>query len=172
MGATRATWPMPFCRTATRVAESQSRVSHGAVNGVCCVLVHNRTQSTRDAAAGSVRARRETSTLASDRSSTRRSMGCRTQATTSCRSAAPRHPATTPPMLPRPMTATVERPFGDEDRAMTSLHTLETGLSRPFWLAPIIAFSREVDSGSREENASNQNDRASVLIPSEPRGSS
>jgi hypothetical protein len=30
-----------------------------------------------------------------------------------------------------------------------------------------IAFSSEVDTGSREENASNQNHRASLLIPSE-----
>jgi hypothetical protein len=30
-----------------------------------------------------------------------------------------------------------------------------------------IAFSSEVDTGSREENASNQNDRAPLLITSE-----
>jgi hypothetical protein len=32
----------------------------------------------------------------------------------------------------------------------------------------IIAFSSEVDAGSREENASKQESRASVLIQSEP----
>jgi hypothetical protein len=31
-----------------------------------------------------------------------------------------------------------------------------------------IAFSSEVDAGSREENASKRNHRASVLFPSEP----
>jgi hypothetical protein len=32
---------------------------------------------------------------------------------------------------------------------------------------PAIAFLSEVDTGSREENASNQNHRAPLLIPSE-----
>ncbi|HEY6604506.1 MAG TPA: hypothetical protein VI009_22125, partial [Xanthobacteraceae bacterium] len=32
----------------------------------------------------------------------------------------------------------------------------------------VIAFSSEVDTGSREENASKQESRASVLIQSEP----
>src|SRR4029077_15763565 len=36
----------------------------------------------------------------------------------------------------------------------------------------IIAFSSKVDAGSREENASKQKFRASVLIQSEPKGSS
>ncbi|MBO4227259.1 hypothetical protein GRB70_33245 [Bradyrhizobium neotropicale] len=34
------------------------------------------------------------------------------------------------------------------------------------------AFSSEVDTGSREENASKRESRASVLIPSEPKCSS
>jgi hypothetical protein len=34
---------------------------------------------------------------------------------------------------------------------------------------PIIAFSSEVDAGSREENPSKQESRASVLIKSEPK---
>ncbi|WP_210205466.1 hypothetical protein [Rhodopseudomonas faecalis] len=47
------------------------------------------------------------------------------------------------------------------------------GLTPPFsdWLlaAALIAFSSEVDSGSRQENALEQKVRASVLIPSEPK---
>jgi hypothetical protein len=35
--------------------------------------------------------------------------------------------------------------------------------------SPAKAFSSEVASGSREENASKQQNRASVLIPSEPK---
>jgi hypothetical protein len=40
---------------------------------------------------------------------------------------------------------------------------------RPCFFVPLIAFSSEVDAGSREENASNQESRASVLIQSEPK---
>jgi hypothetical protein len=35
-------------------------------------------------------------------------------------------------------------------------------------MASLIAFSSEVDTGSREENASKQKSKASVLIQSEP----
>jgi hypothetical protein len=38
-------------------------------------------------------------------------------------------------------------------------------------LVPIRAFSSEVDTGSHEENASNQNHKAPLLIPSEAEGS-
>ncbi|MGO3929034.1 hypothetical protein NP284_12075 [Rhodopseudomonas pseudopalustris] len=47
------------------------------------------------------------------------------------------------------------------------------GLMPPFsdclLAAALIAFSSEVDSGSRQENALEQKVRASVLIPSEPK---
>jgi hypothetical protein len=49
----------------------------------------------------------EYSIAPSERSTTNRSTGCLTQATTSCRSKAASNPAMTPPMLPRPMTATL-----------------------------------------------------------------
>src|SRR5260370_13806641 len=111
---------MPFCKTATRVEESQSRASHGAADDACWALVHNRTQSTGLASAGFVRARRETSTFPSGRSRWRWLIGWRTQAMTSCRSAARRHPVATPPILPRPMTAMVER-WRDGDGAIDTL---------------------------------------------------
>jgi hypothetical protein len=44
-----------------------------------------------------------------------------------------------------------------------------TGGTSPFALGRPIAFSSEVDTGSREENASKQKIRASVLIQSEPK---
>ena len=42
------------------------------------------------------------------------------------------------------------------------------GEGRPFCAVVLRAFSSEVDTGSREENASKQESRASVLIQSEP----
>jgi len=37
------------------------------------------------------------------------------------------------------------------------------------WVKQLSAFSSEVDTGSREENASKQESKASVLIQSEPK---
>jgi hypothetical protein len=44
-----------------------------------------------------------------------------------------------------------------------SIHGTASGSTRS-----VIAFSSEVDTGSREENASNQEARAQALIPSKP----
>src|SRR5262245_6654529 len=100
---------MPFCSTATRVDGPQSWASQGAADAVWCALVASSTQSTRVACSGSVTATRFTSTVPSGRSTVGHSSGGRLHATTSWLSAWMRHPATTPPMLPRPTTATVAR---------------------------------------------------------------
>jgi hypothetical protein len=58
---------------------------------------------------------------------------------------------------------------GDTARRRHLGQRIENLLLRYAHGASPIAFSSEVDTGSREENASNKEYRASVLIPSEPR---
>ena len=104
-GARPSACPMPFCSAATRVAGPHIRCSHGPLDAVSWTLVQRRTQSSGCARDGSVSAEIGDSTMPSVSSTVICSMGRLTHATMSCRPAAASNPATTPPMLPSPMTA-------------------------------------------------------------------
>src|SRR6202043_1829270 len=65
--------------------------------------------------------------------------------------------------LPRPCTATAT----PGTTPPIARHTAHRSCCNQRIL-PVRAFSSEVDTGSREENASKQESRASVLIQSEP----
>ena len=106
-GATRSTWSMPFCSTATRVDRVHRRASQGAAAAVSCVLVTTSTQSAGVASAGSVMTGSGGVTVRPGRSSVNLSIGLRAQPMTSWRPASARQAAAMPPMLPRPTTATV-----------------------------------------------------------------